>query len=120
SGVGVRCGNTIDMPTLTLLPTLDSEALATRRRTELDVERSQAARLGRSAVAALETGTYTTATGQVIDWKLAVAQAVAAKVSIPPDTELSDARPPSFPTTEVQVSNETTLGAAMRLRDAGL
>src|SRR5690606_8658205 len=81
---------------------------------------SFAAHLGRTAVAALETGTYVTETRQNVDWSRAVARAAAAKVSIPPDMELPGARPPSFPTTEVQVKNETTLGASRRLHDAGL
>lgn len=51
---------------------------------------------------------------------MAIERAVAAKVSIPPDLELPEAWHPSFSTTEVQVSNETTLGASRRLRDAGL
>lgn len=110
----------VTMPTLTLLPTLDSGTLATRRQAELDVDRSFAAQLGRTAVTALETGTYASVTGKDVDWSQAVATAVAAKVSIPPDAELPIIRHPSFPTTEVQVSNETTLGAARRLRDTDL
>lgn len=107
------------MPNLTRLQTLDSEAMATRRKTELDVPRSEAARLGHSAVAALEAGSYTTATGQVVDWAQSVAQAVAAKISFPPGAELPWAASPRFTSTEVQVTNETTLGAARRLHDTG-
>jgi len=94
--------------------------MAARRRAELDIERSVAAHLGHSAVAALEAGSYTTPTGREVDWAPAVARAEAAKVSIPPDAELPSAALPLFATTEVQVTNETTLGAARRLRDADL
>src|SRR5690606_29913157 len=100
------------MPKLTRLPTLDSPALAARCREELDVARSFAANLGHTAVAALETGTYTTATGQNVDWQMAIEHAVATKVSIPPYMELPAARHPSFPSTEVQITNESTLGAS--------
>jgi uncharacterized protein (TIGR02452 family) len=46
--------------------------------------------------------------------------ACAAKVSIPPDAPLSVPQTMPFPTTRIQVTNETTLGAAQRLVTSGV
>ncbi len=107
------------MSTLRILPCLDSDAMAESRRRELDIPRAVAAELGRSALAASESGSYTTSTGRVVDWRDAVAGACAAKRSIPPDARLYGGESHAFAVTEVWVTNETTLGAARRLVEAG-
>ena len=108
------------MTRLTILPCLDSEELAERRRAELDVPRSFAADLGRSAMQACVDGQYRDAHGRTVDWAESVAAARAAKRSIAPDTDLPVPRDAQFPETRVQVTNETTTGAARRLVDRGL
>ena len=101
------------------LPCIDSPAQARRCRDALNLPREQTAALGHSALEAIEQGHYRTAAGEQVDWAAAVAAAVAAKRSLPPDAALPTPSPPRFETTRVQVINETTLMAARRLVDAG-
>ncbi|HXE80840.1 MAG TPA: TIGR02452 family protein [Vicinamibacterales bacterium] len=107
------------MSRLLVLPCLDSDEMAASRRRELDIPRDVAAELGRSAVKAAEDGFYVTRDGRTIDWRDAVEAARKAKRSIPPDAVLPRPAPRAFPETRVQVTNETTLGAARRLANAG-
>jgi uncharacterized protein (TIGR02452 family) len=107
------------MSQLILLPCLDSAERAARCREVLDIPRAHAAELGRTAVQAAETGVYTSAAGHPVDWRAAVAQAVAAKRSVPPEAELPVQRVAQSTQTRVQVANETTLAAARRLVDTG-
>lgn len=108
------------MPTFDCLPCLDSAAMAVSRRKELDIPRDIAAALGRSAVEAARQGHYVTETRQRVDWRDAVQAARAAKVSIAPHAAMPSRQRIAFPDVRVQVSNETTLGAAFRLRQNGL
>jgi uncharacterized protein (TIGR02452 family) len=105
---------------LRVLPCLDSPDLAESRRGELRIPYEVAAALGRTAVEAVAAGTYTTDDGAKVDWGDLVAAAHAAKVSIPPDAPLAQCAGASFPETRVQVTNETTLGAARRFVDRDL
>ncbi len=105
---------------LVFLPCLDSATMAESRRRDLDIPRAVALSLGESAVEAAREGYYVSANGRRIDWHDAVAAARAAKVSITPNTALSRREQAAFPETRVQVSNETTLGAALRLVQNGL
>lgn len=104
---------------LRLLPCLDSDEIAATRREELSIPRSVAAQLGRSAVDAAKAGEYQDSAGKRVDWRDPVQAACAAKRSIPPDTPLPEPETGPFPETRVQVSNETTLGAARKLVDQG-
>jgi uncharacterized protein (TIGR02452 family) len=104
---------------LSCLPCTDSPAHARRCRASLNLPREQAAALGHSAVAAIEQGHYRNAAGEDVDWSAAVAAAVDAKRSLPPDAALPAPSPLRFAATQVQVINETTLMAARRLVDAG-
>ncbi len=106
------------MPTLKVLPCLDSDAMAGERCRELDVSRAYAAELGRTAVEAVRAGAYRHE-GRVVPWGDVVQAARTAKVSVPPDADLPAAPARAFAETRVQVTNETTLGAARRLVDAG-
>ena len=108
------------MSTLHLLPCLDSAQMAASRRQELDIPRDVAAALGRSAVNAARSGRYVTKAGQEVVWRDAVQAACAAKRSIAPDATLPRAERSAFTETQVQVTNETTLGASRRLVDRGL
>ena len=108
------------MSKLNILPCLDSAQMAASRRQELNIPRDAAAALGRSAVEAAEAGFYLTRAGQRVDWGEAVQAACVAKLSIPPGAALPVRERNAFAETRVQVSNETTLGAARRLVERGL
>lgn len=103
------------MGKLHILPCLDSAQMAAARQRELSIAREVAAELGRSAVEAAQKGFYLTKTNQKVVWAAAVQTACAAKLSIPPDAILPHNAHPPFTTTRVQVTNETTFGAALRL-----
>ncbi len=107
------------MNELILLPCLDSEERAARCREVLDIPRARAAALGRAAAQAAETGGYASAEGYPVQWQAAVAQAVAAKRSLSPDTVLPIPAVFRNAQTRVQVANKPTLAAARRLVDAG-
>ena len=77
------------------------------------------ARVGRSAVRAIHAGRYQRADGVEVDWRDAVAAAVDAKISLPPDATLPIENGPPCTETRVQVENETTLQAAQALVAAG-
>jgi uncharacterized protein (TIGR02452 family) len=108
------------MNKLNILPCLDSDEMAAARRWELDVTRSFAQDLGRTAVEVARAGTYITRDGKQVLWRDAVKAACAARLSIPPEAVLPPAQTGAFAETTIQVSNETTLGAARRMADAGL
>lgn len=105
--------------TFRFLPCLDSPGMAERCRADLDIPRDHAAELGRSAVAATQQGSFINASGKRVDWSEATEVAIASTVSIAPEAPLPSAPATLHETTEVQVSNETTLAAARRLTDAG-
>lgn len=89
--------------------------MAAARRQELDIGHEVAAALGRSAVQAAHDGRYIARDGRSVVWRDLVQAACAAKVSIAPDVTLPGVVEPAFAETTVQVTNETTLGAARRL-----
>ncbi|WP_200861586.1 TIGR02452 family protein [Methylohalobius crimeensis] len=68
---------------------------------------------------AAERGYYFDHAGRQIDWSRYVQAACSAKASIPPDASLPTPDPVAFPETQVQVANETTLGASRRLVEDG-
>ena len=105
---------------LKMLSCLDSMELAESHRLQLDIARTIAAALGRSAMEAAERGYYISQTGTKVDWSSDVQAAISGKISIPPDAPLPANTITPFPETRVQVSNETTLGASKRLVNAGL
>lgn len=98
---------------------IDSPELAQLRRKELQLPRSEAAELGRSAVRACEQGFFLSAEGRRISLAAALEQAMDARRSIPPEAELPQAPGDDVAATRVQVANETTLGAAWRLTCQG-
>lgn len=105
---------------LEALPCRDDAVLARSRMKELDIGRERAAELGRTALAAVHEGRYRRDDGREVDWSAAVAAAVAARRSLPPNEPLPEHAAVVHPVTRVVVSNETTLGAARRLTEAGL
>jgi uncharacterized protein (TIGR02452 family) len=98
---------------------LDSEAHAQRCRADLALSRESAARLGRSALEAIERGVYVDREGRPVHWGEALAAAVAAKRSLPPDAALPSTAALRWSQTRVKVANETTLVAAKRLTETG-
>lgn len=105
---------------LKMLSCLDSPDMATSRRHELDIPRSRAAALGRSAVEAASLGYYLNSVGDKVDWSLKVRHACSAKLSIAPDAPLPTSERAPQSETRVQVSNETTLQASLRLVQGAL
>lgn len=103
------------MSRLRVLPFVDSDEMAAQREAELNIPREFAATLGRSAVEAATCGRYVTGSGRIVVWDEVVSAAIRDKRSISPDAVLSARAGVSHATTTVQVTNETTLGAAMRL-----
>jgi uncharacterized protein (TIGR02452 family) len=101
------------------LPCLDSTAHAERCRFDLALSRERAAQLGQSALVAIEHGVYANRARRPVDWAEAVAAAIAAKRSLPPDAALPPPPVPSRHETRVQVVNATTLVAAKRLIEPG-
>lgn len=108
------------MSKLHILPCLDSEQMAASRRQELSIPGELAALLGHSAVEAARQGFHVTEDGHEVHWHEAVEAACASKLSIPPDAVLPSGEQVGFGETMVQVTNETTLGAALRLVERGL
>jgi len=94
--------------------------MAQARQQELQIRSDVAAALGRSAVKAAHEGFYLTKTGQAVVWRDAVQTACASKQSIAPKSALPPNTGEPFEETTVQVTNETTLGAAFRLVERGL
>lgn len=105
---------------LTILPCLDSLEMSATRRQELDIPRDVAAALGRSAVEAASNGFYFNAAGKKVELGELVTRVVSGKQSLPPDAMLPTPQPKAFAETRIQVINETTLGASLRLVEYGL
>ena len=103
-----------------LLPCLDSAEMSESRRRELDIPRDIAAALGRTAVKAASEGHYLNNAGTKVDWSRYVEAACSAKRSIRPDDPLPTHEGTSFSETTIQVVNETTLGASLRLVESGM
>lgn len=78
-----------------------------------------AAMLGSSAVDAARQGFYINNNGEKVDWKAPVAHACSAKESIRPDSQLPTHTGKVHAETKIQICNETTLQAALRLIKAG-
>ena len=103
-----------------MLPCLDSAEMSASRRQELSIPRNAAAALGRSAVEAASNGHYVNGSGMKVDWSHYVQAACSARRSIRPGAPLPTSERISFPVTRFQVTNETTLGASLRLVESGL
>ena len=69
---------------------------------------------------AAEVGYYFDDDGEQVNWNVEVQAACIGKVSIPPDSVFPSISHSPFVETVIEVSNETTLGAARRLVELGL
>lgn len=93
--------------------------MAALRQQELRLPRPVATELGVSAVEFSERGSYVNTSGVEVDISAKVSAARQGKVSLAPGDPLLDHQAVNFAETEVQVTNETTLGAAWRLTKSG-
>lgn len=66
------------------------------------------------------TGFIFKAAGKKVELGELVTRAVSGKQSLPPDAMLPTPQPKAFAETRIQVINETTLGASLRLVESGL
>jgi len=107
------------MTSLQILHCLDSDEMSADRERELNISRSIASSFGNSAVDFGKTGLYVNGLGVEVDWSQEVQAACAAKLSISPSAILPTSGADLFSETQIQVTNETTLGAARRLFDTG-
>jgi uncharacterized protein (TIGR02452 family) len=101
------------------LPCLDSAEMSEARQRELVIPRDIATGLGRTAVKAATEGYFINSEGTKVDWSGDVQAACAGKRSIRPDDPLPAHEQAKFPETTIQVSNETTFGASLRLIESG-
>ena len=108
------------MAEIKILTSLDSPEMASSRRAELDIPRDVAYDLGNSAVQISKQGYYLSPEGREINIQSAVQSACDGKQSIPPDSILHNKQHMLFAETWVQVTNETTFGASLRLIKKGL
>lgn len=108
------------MGTKILASLLDSTEMACASRKQLDIPMSRAADLGRSALAAMTQGSYADTQGRQVDWRELLARARAAKRTLPPDEDLPAPEGWHAPKMRIEVSNESTLSAVLRLFDKGL
>jgi uncharacterized protein (TIGR02452 family) len=97
---------------------MDSDQLAELRRRELYISREFGVYHAREVTKAIETGFYQGPRNQNVDWKREVVDAILAKRSIPPWQALPSPDRSITYDTEVQVTNETTVGAILRLIEA--
>ncbi|KZK74363.1 MAG: TIGR02452 family protein [Pelodictyon luteolum] len=107
------------LPALRILDCLDSPEMATSCRQDLDIPRYKATELGRSAVEAANRGFYLDSNGRKVNWNNAVSTAQSLTQSIPPDAKLEISRGTLLSETRVQVCNNTTLHASIRLVQEG-
>ena len=104
---------------LNILPCLDSAMMSAARQQELNIPRHVAEKLGTSALQAAAQG-YFYCKHSKVDWRSEVEAARSGKVSVPPQAALPTRDSMVFTETCVQVTNETTLGAARRFVERGL
>jgi uncharacterized protein (TIGR02452 family) len=105
-----------EIETLRILSCKDSDEMAASRRKELGIPTNLAAKLGRTAVEAASRGIYRNGNGEDVNWRRLIDAACEQKQSLSPESALSNRRVHEPHSTTVRVSNETTLGAARRLK----
>ena len=105
---------------LRVLPCLDSAEMSASRQQELDIPSSTAAVLGRTAVEVASVGYYFNRAGEKVDWSSEVQAACSSRRSIAPGAPLPTPKRTSRWETKIQVANETTLQASLRLVESGL
>ncbi|XZE54583.1 TIGR02452 family protein [Planctomycetaceae bacterium SH139] len=107
------------MNQLEFLPCLDSEEMASARKSELLLGGDLAIYHSRIVVHAVTEGFYENEKNARVDWGEQVIEACVAKRTIPPWQPLPSTSREPFDRTRVQVSNETTFAVARRLQQDG-
>ena len=97
---------------LELLPCLDSDEMAATRERELSQDRRILKFWGHEVLNVLKLGYYVASNMNVVEIGDAIKHTKDNKRSISPDAALPRAEHPGFASTRIQVTNETTLGAA--------
>ena len=101
-------------------PIQDSEEQAAHNYKVCQIDKPRAATLAMETVAIWTNGTYTAASGEVVDIRTAIAKCASSTLSVPPLRELTRApQNPLIDQTLVSVVNTTTQAAARVLRDHG-
>lgn len=103
------------MSRILCLPCVDSPELAAARRAELDIPRQRGRAHAVETLEIVHTGRYRAPSGREMSVAEAIRAARDAKVSLPPDAPLPTPSRADFPEMSLQVTNETTTGAARRL-----
>ena len=101
------------------LPCNDSDQMAERNRSWLNIDRDYARALGITAKMAAEHGFYLTDYGDKVDWADEVQAARLGTQSIPPGSPLPVQPASQHFDTVIEVCNDTTLLAANKLVQAG-
>ena len=103
------------MNAISLLPVLDDAERAAARRGELEIPLERSLALARETLEITSAGGYQTSSGRFVSIADAVRNACRLKESLSPDTPLPVAPPLRSDGMRIQVTNETTTGAARRL-----
>ena len=108
------------MNSIIFLPTKDSSDISELRKKELNISRSYARELGKTAIEAINSGIYENSSGDEVHWGEQIHQCRESKKSISPDVKLNRKQHSPFEKTYIQVCNETTLQASLRLVEKGM
>jgi len=110
----------IFMNSIIFLPTKDSSDISELRKKELNISRSYARELGKTALEAINSGIYENSSGDEVLWGEQIHHCRESKKSISPDVKLKRKENSPFEKTFIQVCNETTLQASLRLVEKGM
>ena len=104
---------------LTVSNAPDAPDVAEQWRRLLDIDRGLARAYGHETLAWLTDGAYLDDNGESVDIRALVDASIDRTIDIPPERDLPDVVPQPTAETHVEVANETTLSAALRLVEAG-
>ena len=97
----------------------DSSELAERWRVLLDIDRGLARAYGQETLGWLNAEAYVTDSGRTVDLSSLIASCLEGTIEYPPDREASTMELQVPREARIEVSNETSLSAALRLVGAG-
>ena len=98
---------------------IDSPELAERWRVLLDIDRGLARAYGQETLGWLNAEAYVTDSGRTVDLSSLIASCPEGTIEYPPDRELPTVDLQAPREARIEVSNETSLSAALRLTTAG-
>ena len=108
------------MNSIIFLPSKDSSDISELRKKELNISRSYARELGKTALEAINSGIYENSSGDEVLWSEQIHHCRESKKSISPDVKLKRKENSPFEKTFIQVCNETTLQASLSLVEKDL